>query len=196
MADKINILTPQDWRDIGTFANKLIQNDFGEGKFQNNRSNLQYLSQQYKKYKANNMRRLTKGGELKYFDPSQDYRGRRYYGSKKALKKGKKGFTSGDRINGYYQQPIESTNTAFVDMTLTGRLKKSLIVKENLPNGIRSGYSTSDDNPGKIEGNRKYGREVLGLSDENQDKVKDYMIGLMKNHVKEFNQSISIKVTF
>jgi len=191
MADKINILTPQDWRKIGTFANKLIQNDFGEGKFQNNKSNLQYLSQQYKKQKANGMRRVTKGGVLKDFDPSHDYPGKRLYGKKKRVAEGK-----GQRLRGFFGQPIESTNTAFVDMTLTGRLKKSLIVKENLPNGIRSGYSTSDDNPGKIEGNRKYGREVLGLSDENQEKVKDYMIGLMKNHVKDFNQSISIKVTF
>lgn len=191
MADKINILTPQDWRKIGTFANKLIQNDFAEGKFQNNKSNLQYLSQQYKKQKANGMRRVTRGGVLKDFDPSHDYPGKRLYGKKKRVAEGK-----GKRLSGFYGQPIESTNTAFVDMTLSGRLKKSLHVKENLPNGIRSGYNLTDNNPGKIEGNRKYGREVLGLSDENQEKVKDYMIGLMKNHVKEFNQSISIKVTF
>ena len=191
MADKITILNEQDWRKIGTFANKLIQNNFGEGKFQNNKSNLQYLSRQYKLSKSLGMQRLTrdtkKGRKQVYQKTNIGY-------GVSDVMRNKKG--SSKRLSGYYQQPIISTNTAFVDMTLTGRLRDTLIVKENIPNGIRSGYSISDNNPGKIEGNRNLGREVLGLSTENQDKTKDYMIGLMKNHVKEFSQSISIKVTF
>lgn len=162
MANQLAILTKEDWRKIGAYANKLIQNDFAVGKFQNNRSGLSYRSQEYKRYKVNGMKKISGQGRLKI----------------------------------YYGQPIESTNVSFVDMTLTGRLKKSLAIKQDLPNGIRSGYSTSDKNPGKILGNRRYGREVLGLSDENQKKVKVLVVELMRAHIKDFNQNINIKVSF
>jgi hypothetical protein len=185
-------LTPEDWKQIGAYANSLIQNDMTAGKFQNNKSGLQYLSAQYKRYKANAMRRLTKGGKLKDFDPSHDYKGKRLYGKKKKVDLGK-----GKRISGLYAQSIESTNTAFVDMTLTGRLKKSLHVVKTFVNGVTCGYNPGDKAEGKIIGNRKYGREVLGLSTENQLKVRQKIVEILKRKVVETTLAqINIEVKF
>lgn len=51
-------LTDTEWRKVGEYANSLIQNDMTAGKFQNGKSNLQYLSEQYKKYKAAGFKHL------------------------------------------------------------------------------------------------------------------------------------------
>jgi hypothetical protein len=191
MLKQFQILTDSEWRQVGTYANSLIQNDMAVGKFQNNQSGLQYRSEQYKRQKANSMKRFTKGGKLKDFDPSHDYMGRRLYGKKKKVELGK-----GKKFTGYYAQTIESTNTAFVDMTLTGRLKKSLHVVRTLGNGVESGYEPGDKAEGKILGNRRFGREVLGLSDENVKKVKEFMTELIRKRIEGFNQQINIEVKF
>ena len=179
-------LTPQEWKEVGAYANKLIQNDMTAGKFQNDRSNLQYRSQQYKKYKANAMQ-LQKYRQSRLVNPET---GKVLRNMKKKTEKSK------GRLFNYYGKQIESTNTAFVDMTLTGTLKKSLRVVRSWASGVESGYESGNSAVGKIVGNRRYGREVLGLSTENIKKVKDFIQEIMRRHIKDFNQAINIEVKF
>ena len=54
-------LSKQFWNKTGQLAVQWIRADAEKGKFQNNTSNHPYKSEQYKKYKANDMRRFTTG---------------------------------------------------------------------------------------------------------------------------------------
>lgn len=60
---KIFELTKRQWRWIGQYAIKLAKNDIRQGIMQDGKSNLQYKSETYKKYKANDMRKFTQKGE-------------------------------------------------------------------------------------------------------------------------------------
>ncbi len=179
-------LTPQEWKKVGDYANKLIQNDMTQGKFQNNQSNLQYRSQQYKRYKSSGMQ-LQKFRQSRLVNPET---GKVIRNMKKKTKKSK------GRLFNYYGKQIDSTNTAFVDMTLTGTLKKSLHVVRSWESGVESGYQPGDNASGKILGNRRYGREVLGLSIENMKKVKEFIQEIMRRHIKDFSQTVNIEVKF
>ncbi|OGU83148.1 MAG: hypothetical protein A2W11_13105 [Ignavibacteria bacterium RBG_16_35_7] len=180
-------LKTSDWSRMLKLCIQWIQADFKVGKMQDGKSNLQYLSEQYKKYKASGMRRLTKSGKAKAFDPSGDYRGNRLYGKRKATAKGR-------RVSGFYAKSIESTNTAFVDMTLTGNLKKGLHVKAVTEQGGTIGYEPSDAK--KLEGNRRYGREVVGLNEENQEKLKKEIIEIFqKNAQTILVKDVKIQIT-
>lgn len=180
MTDEFNIgLTDTEWRKVGAYANSLIQNDMTAGKFQNGKSNLQYISQQYKRYKANGMRRFTKDTKN---------------GTARAGLNKKTGFTTGKRT-GQKIGTIESTNTAFVDMTLTGQLKKSLDVLRNIPNGIECGFEKHPNALKIIQGNNRYGRQIVGLSDENIQKVKVFIDNLVFEKLN-IHREINIEVKF
>lgn len=176
-----------EWTRLLQHCVQWIRADFKDGKMQDGKSNLQYISQQYKRYKANGMRRLTKGGNPKDFDPSHDYKGKRLYGKKTPTAKG-------SRVSGYYAKAIESTNTAFVDMTLTGNLKRGLSVKAVNETGGTIGYNPEDAK--KLQGNRRYGREVVGLNEENQEKLKKEIVEIYeKNAIDILAKDITINIT-
>jgi hypothetical protein len=200
--NKISVsLTDSEWRQVGTYANSLIQNDMAVGKFQNNQSNLQYRSEAYKRQKASGMMhqkyaqslynpetgKLMRGNKLKYGHMRTG--GGQSYKTEKKVKGAK-------RLWGYYAAQIASTETSFVNMILTDKLRKSLHVVRTLGNGVESGYEPGDKAEGKILGNRRFGREVLGLSDENIKKVKDFMTELIRKRIEGFNQQINIEVKF
>ena len=183
MTDEFNIgLTDAEWRKVGAYANSLIQNDMTAGKFQNGKSNLQYINQQYKKYKAAGFK------HLKYKQSIANPETGGLIKSKKVAGKRKQ------KLFGMHGKAIESTNTAFVDMTLTGKLKKSLEIIRNIPNGIECGF-TRENAVKIIQGNNRYSRQVVGLSEENVEKVKVFIDNLVFEKLN-IHREINIDVKF
>ncbi|MBK6914458.1 MAG: hypothetical protein IPH11_12735 [Ignavibacteriales bacterium] len=79
------------------------------------------------------MKRFTKGGKAKDFDPSQDFRGKRLYGKKTKTNKG-------SNISSLKGISIKSNETRFSNMYLTGQtltqLHKALLVQVGLILGL------------------------------------------------------------
>ena len=174
-------LKPSEWKTMLQHCVQNIRDNFKEGKMQDGKSGLQYKSEQYKKYKANAMKRLTKTKVKKESTTGIEYLGR---------KKSK----SGKRLSGFYAKAIESTQTAFVDMTLSGDLKKGLKVKSVTAQGGIIGYEPEDAK--KIEGNRRYGREVVGLNEENQEKLKKEIVEIFRKNAQTIlAKDIKIQIT-
>lgn len=200
MAVKINLEKAiknlsNTWKRVGQEVIKWIRKDAIDGVFQNGSSDT-YRSEQYKKYKRNDMRRYTTGeasSSTYTFDKAGDYRRKGlFFGNKKAnLRKGKN-ITTGKRLEGYQGVTITSRETSFVNMILTGQLFKGLRVKRYDGEGVEIGYDPKDRK--KIEGNRVYGREVVGLNDENIAKVKEMLIKAMGDNLKGEMEDININV--
>lgn len=149
-------LTSGFWKKCHEFIKKWIWADMRAGILQTEQKHHSYISDQYKKYKANWMRRVT-------FDTKQG----RVSGSK--LKKSGDKFKSGNKRVNNYGGAIVSNRTNSVDMLLTGQLIQGLhFVYSNALGGIMS-YDAKDTK--KIEGNRKYGREICTLREENRQKL-------------------------
>lgn len=144
------------WRNVGQRIVQEIRKDMTAGLFQNDASNLRYMSKQYVKYKSRTMR-----------------------GS------------SGRRVS-QYATAIESTNTAYVDMTLTGKLKRGLRIKEPTENGIWIGFEPKDT--GKILGNEKRGRLLRGLNTKNKKIVKQAIVDEFKKNKQTLPKNISINI--
>jgi hypothetical protein len=187
MIDYKKYLTRNFWNKLATDFVIKVTDDARAGLMQDGKSNIPYKSEQYKRYKANAMRRLTKGGTLKDFDPSQDYRGKRYYGKKKKLKPGKKGTTSGQRIKGYEGRQIVNTDVSKVNMELTGETFR------NYMNGIKVSYAPQDAE--KVLGNQALGRQIVGANKKNQEWVFDQIEQqLMKPVTDEWKKDINITI--
>lgn len=174
-------LTEEDWKEVGAYANSLVQNDMAEGVFQTptGTSNKPNYNQQYAKYKANGMKRFTVGKEGYFY-------GKTYFKNKKAKKKS-------ERLSGYYGI---STNrqVGFVNMILTGTLQKALKYVKPFSNGVTCGFEQSDNLIGKLKGANRYNRLLLGLSDKNIAKVKTLIESLLK--AKNIYQVVNIEVKF
>lgn len=148
-SDKIIELTPIFWKNLGDKKIKVaVRKDMENGVMQNGKSNLKYKSAQYKKYKANDMKR----------------------------------FTDGKRLKNMYAQTIESNQTGFVDMTLTGHTKRGLKVKRANKTGVEMGFDSSDAK--KIIGNQERGYDIVGLNEKNIDMVKEEIL-------KQFDRNTS-----
>lgn len=156
-------LTTTFWKSVGALILREVRKDTKAGLFQNNLSKLRYKSLEYMRQKAAGMRRVTKGGKLKAFDPSQDYLGNRLYGKKTPTKKGQ-------RLTGFEGKKISSTNVAFVDMTLSGETMAGFHVKSVDQSGVDMSYNSADAD--KIIGNQRYGYDIVGLNDKNRRLVK------------------------
>lgn len=158
------------WKELGTYIAKWVREDMSKGVFQNGKSNLRYLSRQYVNYKRNNMRRFTVGEGKIFTDKAGYFFGKTYFTNKKAKFNKKKGFGTGKRLKAYYGKSISSNETSFVNMELTGKLKKGLRPKKADKFSVTMGFDESDR--GKIIGNQRYGRELIGLNDQNIYRVK------------------------
>ena len=196
-----NILTlkPSEWKTMLQHCVQNIRVNFKEGKMQNGKSGLQYKPGSYKLYKSLGMKRLTKTKVKKESTTGIEYLGRKQvyhktstgYGMSNTMRQ-KIGTSS--KLKAFYAKGIESTQTAFVDMTLSGDLKKGLKVKSVNSQGGVVGYESEDSM--KIEGNRRYGREVVGLNEENQEKLKKEIIEIFqKNAQTLLAKDIKIQVT-
>lgn len=103
-------------------------------------------------------------------------------------------FTDGKRLKSHYGDPIASRQTTYVDMTLTGKLKKGLRPRSSTSNSVTMGYDPAD--APKILGNKKYGRDVVGLNDKNKRLVKVALIKeFKKNQIEVIPKNININIS-
>lgn len=99
----------------------------------------------------------------------------------------------GKRLKAYYGLPIVSTQTGFVDMTLTGRLSKGLRPISATNNSVLMGYMPEDT--GKILGNQKHGYDVVGLNTKNINFVKDKIIEELTVLERQIPNNITINIS-
>jgi hypothetical protein len=196
MIDYKKYLTKSFWNKLATDFVVKVTDDARAGLMQDDKSNIPYRSEQYKRYKANAMRRLTKGGTLKDFDPSQDYRGKRYYGKKTKLKTGKSGVTSGARIKGYAGRQIVNTDISKVNMELTGETFRNYMNGIKVypdSTGVAISYAPQDAD--KVVGNQALGRQIVGANKKNTEWVFDQIEqALMKPVSDEWKKDITITI--
>lgn len=166
------------WKELGGKIPGWIKADALVGLMQNNNQKMRYRSKEYTKYKANDMRRFTKGEGKTFSDKEGYFYGKTYFGNKKAGFSKKKGFGTGDRLKAYKGVSIESNNVAFVDLTLTGRMINSLRPTKSDDYGVLMSYG--QDQVGKILGNKMRGYDVLGLNDKNKLLTKNEIIKELK----------------
>lgn len=141
-------LTSSFWRKQSEYIKKWIWADMRAGILQTAQKHHTYLSDEYKRLKANWMN-PQKTGQKELFKKQSgkvSYKGTSYKGGS-----------------------IVSNRTNTVDMMLTGQTIQGLhFVNSNALGGVMS-YDAKD--AGKIEGNRKYGREIATLREENRQKL-------------------------
>ena len=100
-------------------------------------------------------------------------------------------FSDGKKLKRY---TATSTNpdTKYVNLELTGDLFNGLKVRDHNDKGVEIGYDSGDRK--KIEGNRVYGREVVGLNDANIKKVKEMLVKAMGDNLKQEMKDININI--
>lgn len=189
--DKIFSRLQSKWKRIGQLAIQWIREDARDGMFQNGVGDT-YRSEQYKKYKRNDMRRYTTGAGQIFSDKSGYFFGTTYFRNKKAKTRKGKTYTTGERLSEYKGVSISSRETSFVNMILTGELFRGLKVRSIDNSGVTIGYESKD--AGKILGNQKYGRQIVGLRDENIKKVKDELVKGLSEELKKELKDININI--
>lgn len=181
------------WKELGGKIPFWVKEDALKGLMQDNKQNLRYKSETYKKYKANDMRRFTRGEGKTFSDKEGYFYGKTYFTNKKAGFSKSKGFGTGQRLKEYKGQPIESRDTQFVNLTLTGKMINSLKPKNSGEDWVIMAFSP--DQAGKVIGNKRYGYNVVGLNDKNKLKVKAAMITEMKKRQLELPKKLVINVS-
>lgn len=190
------------WKRLGQKVAQWIREDAKKGIFQtpNGQSSKPTYNETYAKYKANDMRRFTTGEATKtYTDKKGNERGL-FFDNKKTKtaiqRKTDSTFGTGKRLKSYYGQSIESRQTGFVDMTLTGQTLKGLHVKSSDENSVTLAYNSKD--AGKIIGNQeKYDRALVGMNDKNIEKARQEVISEMRKKIDSiFPGDIKINIKF
>ena len=154
--EKIPVLGSKFWRELGGKIPFWVMDDAAKGLMQDNQQKLWYKSAQYKKYKANEMRKFGRG---------------------------KKKTGKGDKLSGYKAVSTD-THTQFVNMKLTGQMLNSLGVVEEGDTYVDMSFKP--EHAGKIIGNRELGREIVGLNWKNIRKAKVEIIRELKKRQLEF----------
>ena len=122
-----------------------------------------------------------------------------YYRSKgyKAYKLRDMRTADGKRLKSYFGKRISSNETSFVNMTLTGDLLRYLAPKTATDDSVSVAFRMQDY--WKVKGNERFGRLLLGLREENKQKVAK-MIGaeiaenIKKNLTKRIEGEININL--
>lgn len=141
-------LTSGFWKKCHEFIKKWIWADMRAGILQTVQKYHQYLSDEYKELKRNWMN-PAKTNQTNLFKPAKGkvkYKGTSYKGGS-----------------------IVSNRTNSVDMLLTGQTIQGLHFVSSTALGGVSSYDAKDAK--KIEGNRKYGREICTLREENRQRL-------------------------
>lgn len=136
-------------------ASRLIDDDAKNGIMQNGNT-YGYKSKTYMKYKANDMRRFTNNKS----------------NNKSKVKKKKQSVNP--RLKAYKGLTIESNETSFVNMTVTGRALKGLHVSSATTNNAVLSYKQRDVM--KVIGNKNRGYDILDIRTENMEKLKELVI--------------------
>lgn len=185
-ADEIIKLPVSLMKTLAQKTKQAIKADALQGIFQNDVSNSP-LSKQYARYKANFMKRFTKGGKLKDFDPSQDFRGKRLYGKKKRTDKGV-------NISGLKGVSIKSNESRFSNMYLTGQTLDSLSPEKITEYGFILAFNPRDT--GKIIGNRqKRNRDLVNIREKNLEYLRTEIEKELGRNIDKFtSENISINI--
>lgn len=181
--DKLTKLTKDIWLRIGQKISIWIYEDAQRGKFQNDAPSQSYRSESYKRYKANNMRRFTVGEGQTFSDKEGYYFGKTYFRNKKAGFSKKKGFGTGERLKGYKGVSIESGETSFVNLILTGQMFRGLKPISSDEMSVTMSYAQKD--AGKVLGAKRFGRIITSLNKSNIEKVKEELVKEYDKHIKE-----------
>lgn len=111
-----------------------------------------------------------------------------------------RGFTTlkGDRYKSHTGQPISSTQTAKVDLTVTGKLNKATHVYDFRSDGYRIGWHTNRtdnvQNNKIVEGQKEQGRDILGCPESEMKKVANEVERQFEKHLKLTLKDVSITV--
>ncbi|MBK7380766.1 MAG: hypothetical protein IPJ03_17550 [Ignavibacteriales bacterium] len=188
-AEDIVKLPPKLFKFLAKWTADKIKEDALKGIFQNDVQNSQ-LSEKYKRQKGNFMKRFTKGGKLKDFDPSQDFRGKRLYGKKTKTNKGR-------NISSLKGISIKSNETRFSNMYLTGQTLNSSI-NTLTESGVNTGFilSFNPRDTGKILGNRdKYGRDLVNIREKNLEFIQKEIEKELDHSIDKFTkESLTINI--
>jgi hypothetical protein len=188
-------LSTQQCKKIGSVVKTVMTEDALDGKLQGDPQKQNYKSEQYKRYKANGMRRFTfdveKNPTGKNIFQKLD-RGEAIRGSK--LKKSGSRFTSGNaRLKGYSGTSL-NINVSSVNMILTQKTINSLHMSASDKSGITMSYGAFAAK--LIEGNERHGYNIRTLSRENRELVKDAFVESFADNVKEIIKGkIDIRVS-
>jgi len=101
---------------------------------------------------------------------------------------------TGQRLKAFKGRSIESNNTAYVDMIATGDTLNGLRPIAADKTSVTMSYLSKDSM--KIIGNRKLGRDLVGLSKENIKWVKEKILEQIRKNLRDinFNGQINIEV--
>jgi len=167
---------------IGDEIKKLIVKDAGFGLGQDGKNFPSYRSDQYKKYKANYMKRFTT----------------RHYPNGTTSKFGgiPPGTTTnkGTNLRSVGSASVLDNTTSHVTMKLTGKLFGGLHIANKGINYVVMAYNQGDEM--KIIGNEEYGRNIVGLHDTNIEKVGDMIFKILSKGIDDWaREDIVITVT-
>lgn len=159
--DRIVKFSRAFWIKVGSLVVRKIREDAGQGVFQTDEPYKRTYSKRYAELKANRMKAQT--GKNSNGKPIQK------------------------RSKDLEGVSITSTNTAFVDMTLTGQTLRGLHVVEGsvTEKGVSVAYHPRDVM--KIVGNQKPGlnRRLVGLNKANADHIRDMLIEEIEKGIKQ-----------
>ena len=143
---------------------------------------------------AEDVRDDFKDGKFQNDTKNHSYRSEQYK-DYKSRAFGKK--TGCGRLKQYYSKAIDSTNTAYVDMTATGDLNKSLRPIKATETSVTMEFKSDDPRTAdKIRGGQALGRDVMGLSRENQRKVAGYIKKEMDEKIRKSTTNIKVNIKF
>ena len=160
-------ITVDQWNKIGQYVVGKIRQDALQGEMQNDTSGHQY-TREYALIKARSFRYATSRVYKQNVANAKSIG--IYAQAKDSIKKA--GGKKGNRYKGYESLPL-NTNTAFVNLTLTGDMLKSLQVVESLTTEDGCTLAYGQDQTKKILGNKKRGYDVTTLSTENRKIIHD-----------------------
>ena len=185
---------PQDfWDKLASGSNESIwfwvKEDALRGIMQDGSSNHQYKSAEYKKYKANDMRRFTTGTPA-----SVSIKGKKdlYFNNPKVTTqyKGRK-YGSGDRLSGYKSGALNN-DISKVNLHLTGNMMNGSHKKSSTENSLTMSYNPEDE--GKVVGNKEQGYDVVGLRSENKAKVKQRLLDAYIKNIGHLPRKVVIEI--
>jgi len=176
--DKSVTLGVRNWSAIGQQAIKLIRFDAGQGVFQQDKG-IQHKKDYSTDYARLKERRFTYATKKRF---KMNEGGMEYAGMGKErvrISDGKKG----QRMAAYKGIAIASTNTSFVDMTVTGQTLRGLKIRAVDENSVTLGYEPKDAM--KILGNARppYNRVLVGLNDKNHNKIANLIFDIISERL-------------
>ena len=158
------------WKSVGSWIVNKIRADAGQGVFQTDQPHKKTYSKDYADIKENRMKKAVG-----------------------TIQSGKnKGKVKREKMEQYKGVSIASTNTSFVDMTLTGQTLRGLHVKDSTVSSVTLSFRPEDVK--KIVGNQRPGlnRRLVGLNRKNQEHVHK----LVKAEIaRQLKKSIAGKTT-